>query len=134
MVLVWWIADNSPNSPNFPPANLSRYTVVYIPIHVHIDECTSVLHGYVCMSIYTWACMAICEDTWVFINGGIWVVNELRLDIKTAQTMLYHDYTTVKHWRSKKGESVFCFCIYFGPVCKRLVVFLDNWLMITTIS
>ena len=27
MVLVWRIMDDSPNSPNFPPAKLSRYTV-----------------------------------------------------------------------------------------------------------
>jgi len=27
MVLVWQITDDSPNSPNFLPAKLSRYTV-----------------------------------------------------------------------------------------------------------
>ena len=25
--IVWWITDDSPNSPNFPPAKLSCYTV-----------------------------------------------------------------------------------------------------------
>ena len=30
MVLVWRIADNLPNSPNFHPAKLSRYTV-FVP-------------------------------------------------------------------------------------------------------
>ena len=29
MVLVWRIADNLPNSPNFLPIKLSRYTVLY---------------------------------------------------------------------------------------------------------
>ena len=28
MVLVWRITDDSPNSPNFPSAKLSRYTVI----------------------------------------------------------------------------------------------------------
>ena len=28
MVLVWRIADDSSNSPDFPPAKLSHYTVV----------------------------------------------------------------------------------------------------------
>ena len=27
MVLVWWITDDSPNLPNFPPAKHSRYAV-----------------------------------------------------------------------------------------------------------
>ena len=28
MVLVWRITDDLPNSPNFPPTKLSRYTVL----------------------------------------------------------------------------------------------------------
>ena len=28
MILVWQIMDDSPNSPNFPPAKLSRYMVI----------------------------------------------------------------------------------------------------------
>ena len=32
MVLVWQIADGSPNSPNFLPAKLSRYTVLTLRI------------------------------------------------------------------------------------------------------
>ena len=32
MVLVWRITEDSPNSPNFPPAKLSRYTVYIITL------------------------------------------------------------------------------------------------------
>ena len=36
MVLVWRITDNSPNSPNFLPAKLSRYTVCGMYIYIHL--------------------------------------------------------------------------------------------------
>ena len=47
MVLVWRIVDDSPNSSNFPPAKLSRYTV-HTHIHTHIYT-----HTYTHIHVYT---------------------------------------------------------------------------------
>ena len=51
--------DDSPNSPNFPPAKLSRYTVLNYSFN-HMINSTNPLHSYPCACVCVRACVRAC--------------------------------------------------------------------------